>query len=130
VIYLLDTNIVSYLIKGDRAACARLVAVPIHNVVVSVVTEAELLFGVAKRGNPVELQAKVSAFLERAAVLPWTSPVAQTYASLRANMERKGMLLAPLDMMIGAHALSVGAILVTRDQAFGQIPELQVERWT
>lgn len=130
MIYLLDTNIVSYLIKGDRAACARLLAVPIHNVVVSVVTEAELLFGVAKRGNPVELQAKVSAFLERAAVLPWTSPVAQTYARLRADLERKGMVLAPLDRMIGAHAVSVGAILVTRDQVFGQIPDLQVERWT
>jgi tRNA(fMet)-specific endonuclease VapC len=128
--YLLDTNIVSYIIKADANARRHLFALPVHEVAISVVTQAELYFGVAKRGHPPGLSARVEALLKCTAVLPWTTEIASHYGQLRADLERAGRSLAPLDMMIAAHAAQVGATLVTRDQAFQQIPGLKIERWT
>ena len=129
MIYLLDTNIVSYIIKGEPTVRSRLIQLPIHQVAVSVVTQAELLFGVAKRGYPSDLVARVNAFLACSAVLPWTTEVARVYAQLRPEGESKGVVLAPMDLMIAAHAACINATLVTRDQAFGLMPGLRVERW-
>lgn len=129
MIYLLDTNIVSYLIRGDVSAQTQLAKVPTYQVAVSVITEAEMLFGVVKRGGPKQLKNRVDAFLQRARVLAWTREVAIEYAHLRTSCESIGAVLAPLDMMIAAHASHIGAILVTRDKAFIRTPTLKVERW-
>ncbi|MFJ1252261.1 type II toxin-antitoxin system VapC family toxin [Cupriavidus sp. CuC1] len=137
--YMLDTNIVSHIIKGDLPRVReRLVAVPMHSVAVSVVTQAELLYGVAKRGHPTGLATRVREFLARVTVLPWTSAVAEVYGDLRAACEAAGMPLAPMDMMIAAHAQALSAIpahgtvtLVTRDRAFSRAPvPLAIEDWT
>ncbi len=97
ITYLLDTNIASHIIKGDIPRVReRLVAVPMHNVAVSVVTQAELLYGVAKRGHPHGLATKVREFLARVSVLPWTSEVGEVYADLRASCEVGGVSLGPL----------------------------------
>ncbi|AQV98457.1 VapC toxin family PIN domain ribonuclease [Cupriavidus necator] len=137
--YLLDTNIASHIIKGDLPQVrTRLVAVPMHSVAVSVVTQAELLYGVAKRGHPAGLTTRVREFLSRVAVLSWTPEVAAVYAELRAACEAAGTPLGPLDMMIAAHAKALpgtaaGAttVLVTRDRAFGRVPGgLALEDWT
>lgn len=130
--YLLDTNIASHIIKGDLTLVrTRLVAVPMHSVTLSVVSQAELLYGVAKRGHPQGLAARVREFLLRVQILPWTSDVAAVYAGLRAGCEAAGVSLAPMDMMIAAHAKASGAILVTRDRAFGRVPDgLVLEDWT
>ena len=139
--YLLDTNIASHIIKGDIARVReRLVAVPMHCVAVSVVTQAELLYGVAKRGHPHGLTARVSAFLARVTVLPWTPEVGAVYADFRADCEAAGTPLAPLDMMIAAHAkaLDIAAasiegtvLLITRDAAFSHVPGgLKLDDWT
>ena len=69
-------------------------------------------------------------FLRRVDVLPWDSAVAERYGNVRADMERQGKTLAPLDSLIAAHALSVGAVLVTNDRAFAQVAGLHVEDWT
>jgi tRNA(fMet)-specific endonuclease VapC len=140
VIYLLDTNIASHAIKGDVPQVReRLVEVPIHSVAVSVVTQAELLFGAARRGWPTGLTARVRAFLARVSVLPWTPEVGEAYAKLRAACEARGTPLAPLDMMIAAHALAIAqgapsgadrAILVTADRAFSAVREIKTEDWT
>lgn len=109
----------------------RLAAVPMHNVTVSVVTQAELQYGVAKRGYPEGLATRVREFLVRVAVLPWTRDVANVYGDLRASCEAAGVTLSPLDMMIAAHAKATGVILVTRDQVFGLVPDgLILEDWT
>lgn len=131
-IYLLDTNIASHVIKGDIPSVReRLVAIPVESVAVSAVTEAELRYGVAKRGHPQGLATRVHEFLIRVDVLPWTSQVACVYGDLRASCEAAGITLSPLDMMIAAHARESGAILVTRDKAFARIPErLVLEDWT
>jgi len=130
--YLLDTNIASHIIKGDIPLVReRLAKVPLHEVAVSVVTQAELLYGLAKRGHPQGLSTRVREFLIRVDILPWTQDVASIYGDLRASCEASGVTLAPMDMMIAAHAKAAGAVLVTRDRAFGFIPNgLTVQDWT
>jgi tRNA(fMet)-specific endonuclease VapC len=138
--YLLDTNIASHIIKGDLPVVReRLVRVPMHAVAVSAVTQAELLYGVARRGHPPGLSARVREFLIRVAVLPWDADVATRYGDLRALGEARGISLAPMDMMIAAQALALDeqaqtagerAVLVTRDRAFSRLPwALAVEDW-
>ena len=73
---------------------------------------------------------KFKEFLRRVAVLPWDSAVTPQYASARAGMASQGKTLAPLDLLIASHALSMNAILVTNDQAFSQMPNLAIEDWT
>lgn len=130
--YMLDTNIASHVIKGDIPIVReRLANVPMHSVAISVITEAELRYGVAKRGHPPSLSNRVQGLLIRVEVLPWTQQVASVYADLRAACEAVGVTLAPMDMMIAAHAKASGAVLVTRDRAFGYVPDgLMLEDWT
>ena len=130
--WLLDTNIASDVIKGDRREIFdRLIALPIEDIAISSVTEAELLYGLAKRGYPKALSERVRQFLLRVDVLPWDHDITKTYGELRAACEAKGVTLAPLDMMIAAHAVAIDATLVTRDKAFARVPHpLKFEDWT
>ncbi len=129
--YMLDTNIASHVIKGDVPEIReRLLSAPMHNVIISSVTQAELLYGLAKRSYPKGLSARMHEFLIRVDILPWNHDVATVYGDLRAKCEAAGITLSPLDMMIAAHANAVDAILVTRDKAFSRIPEgLRIENW-
>lgn len=133
--HLLDTNIVSHVIRGDEPRIReRLQRLPVGTVVISSVTEGELHYGLARRGHPAGLTQRVEAFLLRVDVLPWDSAVARAYGTLRTACEAAGSPLAALDMMIAAHALSVNATLVSRDRAFARIPgampeRLRVEHW-
>lgn len=128
--YMLDTNVVSHLIKAHPAVVRRVTTAPMASLCISAITEGELLFGLAKRPAARQLHAAVLEFLKRVDVLPWDSGAAERYGPLRALMETQGQPLAPLDMLIGAHAVSVGAVLVTNDQAFQKISDLQLEDWT
>jgi len=128
--YMLDTNAVSHLIRAHPAVTARVVAVPMASLCISAITEGELLFDLAKRPEAKQLHIAVRELLRRIDVLPWDSDVAERYGTARTAMERIGKPLAPLDLLIGAHALAVGAVLVTNDQAFCQINGLPIEDWT
>ena len=127
--YMLDTNTVSYLIKGHPAVSRRVVNVPMASLCVSSITQGELLFGLAKRPDAKRLHTVVREFLLRVDVLPWDSAVAECYGAVRAGLERQGKNLGPLDLLIATHALGVGAILVTNDQAFCQVVGLPIEDW-
>ena len=63
-------------------------------------------------------------------MLPWDSSIAKYYETVRADMEHQGNILVPLDLLIATHALSVGAVMVTNDQAFCQVADLSIEDWT
>lgn len=129
--YLLDTNTASYIIKGNIPAVRdRLVRVPMTEVSTSVVTEAELHYGVARRTDASRLAAIVEEFLVRLTILPWDSSAAEEYGRLRATLERQGQPMGNLDMMIAAQALASGLILVTNDQAFARVKKLEIEDWT
>lgn len=127
---MLDTNSVSHLLREHPVLARRVVSVPMASLCISAVTEGELLFGLAKRPDARRLHLAVREFLRRVDVLPWDSSVTGHYGAVRAVMEGQGRILAPLDMMIAAHALSMGAVLLTCDRAFGQVDGLCVEDWT
>ncbi|PCK80116.1 type II toxin-antitoxin system VapC family toxin [Rhizobium sophoriradicis] len=130
--WMLDTNIASHVIEGARPEILkRLATLPMDEIVISSITEGELLHGLAKRGYPKALSERVRQFLLRVDVLPWDHDVTRTYGDLRAACEAKGTILAPLDMMIAAHAVATAATLVTRDKAFARISEpLKVDDWS
>jgi tRNA(fMet)-specific endonuclease VapC len=129
--YLLDTNTASYIIKGTFPRVReRLLMVPMAEVGISVVTEAELRFGVARLPEATQLKTVVEEFLLRVESLPWTSAAAQHYARIRATLEREGEPMGNLDMMIAAQALAAEAVLVTHDRVFRRVKGLKVEDWS
>lgn len=129
--YLLDTNTSSYVIKGNFPHVReRLLKVPMAEVGISVVTEAELRFGVARKPEAVGLKEAVEEFLLRVEVLPWSSEAAQHYVQIRAALERSGEPMGNLDMMIAAQALAAQAVLVTHDRVFRRLKQLKTEDWT
>ncbi|MCG6203045.1 type II toxin-antitoxin system VapC family toxin [Rhodopseudomonas sp. HC1] len=129
--WIFDTNVASRVIRGDRREIVeRLVALPISDIVISSITEGELLYGLAKRGYPATLSKRVQEFLLRVDVLPWDDDVTKIYADLRAACKAKGVTLAPLDLMIAAHAAAIDATLATREKAFARVPHaLRIEDW-
>lgn len=127
--YLLDTNTVSHLIKRHPQATQRLLAVPMHSICISAITAGELAYGLAKRPEAVALKTVVNEFLRRVDVMPWDNGVAQTYGTLRAQLQSQGITLSPLDMQIAAHALHVKAVLVSSDAAFLHVAPLDIENW-
>jgi tRNA(fMet)-specific endonuclease VapC len=129
--YFLDTNMASYAIKGKVPHVRqRLLRVPMAEVGISVITEAELRFGVARKPGHSRLETAVEEFLLRVEILPWDSAAAQCYASLRYALERTGDPMGNLDMMIAAQALSAPAMLVPHDHVFHRVKHLKVEDWT
>ena len=127
---MLDTNTVSNLIKRHPLVAHRLVSVPMASLCISVITEGELLFGLARRPEAQRLHLAVRELLRRVDVLPWDRDVAERYGVVRAELELRGKSLAPMDLQIAAHALCVGAVLVTNDRVFRQVLGLQIEDWT
>jgi tRNA(fMet)-specific endonuclease VapC len=97
---------------------------------ISVVTEAELRFGVARRPEAATLQRVVEGFLLRVEVLPWNSEAAQQYARIRAALEKEGEPMGNLDLMIAAQALAAQVVLITHDRVFRRVRGLRVEDWS
>lgn len=129
--YLLDTDTASYSIRGSFPALdARLAKAAPHDMAISVITRAELLFGLEKRGNPRGLARVVHAFLDRMTILPWDNAAADTFAKVRAQLERQGTQIGIADTMIGAHALALKAALVTNNlKHFQNVRGLRLENW-
>jgi tRNA(fMet)-specific endonuclease VapC len=127
----LDTNTASYVIKGNFSRVReRLMKTPMAEVGISVITEAELRFGVARKPAAVRLKTAVEEFLLRVETLPWDSEAAQQYGQMRAALERVGQPMGNLDMMIAAHALAAQVVLVTHDHVFRRVKQLKIEDWT
>lgn len=127
--YMLDTNTVSYLFRQHPKVMEKLAQMRPLEVCISSITEAELLYGVAKRQSKT-LTAAVQGFLDTVSVYAWDSDAAKNYGQLRAAMEKKGKVMGHLDQLIAAHALSRNATIVTSDQAFKMVARLRVEDWT
>ncbi len=128
--YMLDTNTVSSLIKNNPVVSRKIAKVPMEKICLSVISEGELLYGLAKKPHAKSLRLLVQEFLKRVDVLVWDTDVAERYGILRAELESSGNTLGSLDMQIAAHASQLGAVLVTNDQAFKKIKQLKVEDWT
>ena len=127
--YLLDTNTVSFALRGIGRVGERLLARSPQDVAVSSITEAELWYGVQRVGSP-ELRRSVEAFLSAIAVVPFDSAAARDYGDLRARLARRGTPIGLLDTLIAAHARALGLCLVTNNtKHFARVPRLRVEDW-
>ena len=126
---MLDTNTVSLLLRQHPSVLRQAIATPMAALCISAITEGELLSGLAKRPAAKRLHAAVREFLRRVEVLPWETAAAERYGIFRAGLERKGHVLAPLDLLIAAHALDRQAVLVTNDRAFGMVERLDIADW-
>jgi tRNA(fMet)-specific endonuclease VapC len=123
---MLDTNMVSYIAKGhSQAARTRLLNLEKdESACLSVITEAEIHYGLAKRPDATALRERMEWFLAAVKVLPWGRNEAKAYGTLRAKLESSGKALGNLDLQIAAHAIAAGAVLVTNDRAFAQVDDL------
>lgn len=128
--YLLDTNTLSFAIRGVGHAGDRLLATDPGDVAISAMTEAELWNGVRKLGS-ASLRRAVEAILTSMSVLPITSEVARDYGDLRAWLEKRGRPIGLADTFIAAHARSMGLTLVTNNtRHFTRVPALNLDDWT
>src|SRR4051812_5918283 len=127
---MLDTNIVGHLFKQHPIVVERMIAASMASLCVSAITAGELLFGLARRPAATRLHLAVQQFLRRVDVLAWDRLAADRYGAVRSEMQSQAKTLAPLDLLIAAHALAVDAIVVTNDRAFGTVPNLHTEDWT
>ncbi len=128
--YLLDTNTISYFLKGStREIRQNFMSRLASELAVSAISEAELRYWIAVRPLASQLSIVIDAFLARIPSLPWDAAAAGVYGNLRARLKQMGRPVADLDMLIASHALSLNAILVTHDKVFMQIPGLKTEDW-
>jgi tRNA(fMet)-specific endonuclease VapC len=128
--FLLDTNIVSDLVRHPHGRVAqRIAAVGEDRVCTSVIIAAELRYGAAKKGS-ARLSRQLDAVLGALDILPLEPPADAAYGALRAELEAKGRLIGPNDLLIAAHAQTLGCALVTDNESeFGRVPDLAVENW-
>jgi tRNA(fMet)-specific endonuclease VapC len=128
--FMLDTNICIYAIKHRPAAVLQaLRAHEASGLGVSIVTVAELEYGVAKSGS-TRNHAALLQFLEPLAIADFDRAAAAAYGTLRAQLESAGSPIGPLDMQIAAHALALGVTLVTNNtREFERVPGLRLANW-
>ena len=128
--YLLDTNIVSAVIREPQGhVTKRIREVGEANIVTSIIVAAELRYGAAKKGS-ARLTAQVEAVLGALEVLPFEDPADRVYGVLRAGLEQKGQPIGGNDLLIAAHALSLGFTLVAaNEREFSKIEDLPCENW-
>ena len=131
---MLDTDICIFLMRGESPTLAvKVQSIPLRQQVMSAVTLTELTYGVqasasAKRKHN---QAVLDSLALHLAVLDWPQEAAQHFAEIRVDLKRRGALLGAADLMIAAHARSMGAVVVTNTvKDFGRVKGLQVENWT
>lgn len=126
MIYVLDTNTVSYIVKGrSLIASERLIHLSNNDIpAVSTITVAEIRYGLAKRPQATALKFHMDGFLSSIRILSWGPDEAEAYGNVRASLEEKGLSLGNMDMMIAAQAIVARATLVTNDKAFAQVHEL------
>ncbi len=132
MLHMLDTDTASYLIKGKSPAIeAKLAALAPTTVCISVMTRAELQYGLKRLPADHRLHLVVRQFLKIVRILPWDADAADWYAEIRHQLASTGQPIGEMDMMIAAHALSAGAVLVTNNRRYYERIEapLILENW-
>jgi len=128
--YMLDTDISSYLIRGDHPEVTDAFRQHFPDVCISAITAAELQYGAQKRKSQL-LTRNVNAYCNLVPICEWTREAAETYAEMRVELEKHGTPVGSMDMLIAASAIAEGAILVTNNIAhFSKIGKLRVENWS
>jgi tRNA(fMet)-specific endonuclease VapC len=126
---MLDTNIVSELIRNPAGRAAQRARAAGDSVCVSIIVAAELRYGCARKGSP-RLLRRVEEFLREVRVLPFDVPADGEYGGIRAELEAAGRPIGSNDLLIAAHAYTLGATVVTANVGeFRRIRGLNVENW-
>ncbi len=128
--YLLDTNIVSDLVRHPSGSVMqRIAAIGVEQIGISIIVACEMRFGAIKSGSH-RLVQRVKLVLDQIETFPMESPVEEHYAEIRDTLERVGTPIVPNDLLIAAHARSLGLTLVTDNvREFSRVPGLLVENW-
>lgn len=128
--YLLDTNIVIYVLKRRPVEVLSTFNANASRMAMSSITLAELLHGAEKSSRVSENLAAIEDFCSRLQVLPYGPKAAQHYGGIRAALEKLGQPIGVNDMHIAAHARSEGLVLVTNNMSeFARVPALEAENW-
>lgn len=128
--YLLDTNMISLIMRHHPNVRKHLEQKDIHQLYISVISYGEIQYGLAKNPQATKLKLLADEIFKRISVLSFTEQTAVAYAHLRTDIEKSGKMLSAFDMLIAAQAKSEDYVLVTNDQAFFQVANLEVEDWT
>jgi tRNA(fMet)-specific endonuclease VapC len=129
---MLDTNICIYVIKQHpQSVIGRFKSFPVGDVGISVITLAELQYGASKSSQPKKNHEALEEFISPLEVADFDEPASAVYGQVRASLEKKGHPIGALDLLIAAHALSLGVRLVTNNEKeFRRVSGLVVENWT
>lgn len=128
---MLDTNICIYIIKKQpENVLKKFSSLNLGEVCISSVTLAELMYGVEKSQHSQKNHAALEEFILPMEIIPFDDEAARHYGQLRTYLEKKGMPIGPMDLMIAAHAQSIHSVLITNNEKeFLRIPGLKVENW-
>jgi tRNA(fMet)-specific endonuclease VapC len=128
--YLLDTNVISNVIRFPGGPAAQRVArSKLGDIGTSIIVSAELKFAYVRKASK-RLENLIEGSLASLDVAPWEAPADRLYARIRTHLEKTGRLIGQNDMLIAAHALALDAILVTdNEKEFSLVPGLRVENW-
>ena len=131
-LYMLDTDTVSYLVRGKTPALdVRVAAASPKHLCISAVTRGELLYGLKLKDGAHRLAQLVDQFLLRVQCLPWDEAAATHFASIAADLHKAGTPIGSMDAMIAGHAVASGAVLVTNNaRHFSRVAGLTVENWS
>jgi tRNA(fMet)-specific endonuclease VapC len=131
-VYMLDTDISSYIMKRSNVSVLRrLQKVPVGDVCISAITKSELMYGVHASPRQQKDQAALDVYLRHVVVLDYPDRAAQHYAEIRADLRLRGTMIGANDLLIAAHARSLGLTLVTNNtREFGRVQSLDIENWT
>lgn len=130
ITYLLDTNIVIYIIKRRPIEVLATFNQHTSRMAISSITLAELIHGAEKSSQPSHNYSVIEDFCSRLDVLTYTAKAAMHYGSIRAALEKSGQTIGVNDLHIAAHARSEGLVLVTNNlREFERVPALQLQNW-
>lgn len=128
---MLDTNVCIYLIKEQPASVVgRFASHPVGDIGISVITLAELEYGVTKSSRPAKNREALEQFVSPLEVAPFDRQATAAYGRLRTTLEKKGQPIGSMDLLIAAHAISLDVRLITHNvKEFGRVPGLRIEDW-
>ncbi|MCE0523041.1 MAG: type II toxin-antitoxin system VapC family toxin [Methylacidiphilales bacterium] len=125
--YLLDTSVCVSLIRGHSSFRD---LPPAETCKVSAISSAELEVGIHRSSRPVDQRIAVYGLLALFEILPWDATLVSDYAEIRVDLEKRGTVIGPLDLLIAAHARSLGATLITANAGeFRRVKGLKVLAW-
>ena len=132
--YVLDTNVVSALMRGEPSCVARFTATRPDEVFLPQPVVAEIRYGLARlprSRRKAVLEKRADELFRSIARAPWTDEVSFTFGATKADLERRGARLEDMDVIIAAHALAMGAMLVTRNVSqLSRVAGLRVDDWS